>query len=418
MPLTLAQADSILMEWYEQPLRESVNNEVKALKYLEQSSRQWSGRRVIFSVHLGRGNSVGARIERATLPAALNQQAGEARITSVYVYGRVQLTGQAMKATKHAFADGLAYEMENLKNDLVNDLSRQAYGDGLGTLAQVALDSNSNSLVTVFNRFFEPGQNGARYIEATQLLDAGTVANNDADLASGNVISVTVLAVSSTTADTITFSGTISNLSQSDTFLFNYDIDQVEMMGFRALIDDGTAANIYGRSAGFFSNLLVQNICATAFVRWQAAVLQNSGTERIIDSHLMQTSFDSVERNSGKVPDMIWGEYRTVSAFLDSLSGDRRFASKDFDAGRGQLTYNGKMLIADLNAPFNELYLTNKECLHNYVLEDTKWSSEDGAVLSRVANVDEFEAFLKTYRQLGVERRNGLAVIRDIRVDL
>lgn len=420
MAQTMSNFDPALKEFYEGLIRDQLNNEILLKKWLEESSRSWAGRHVRFPVHTARNVGVGARSEAAALPTAGQQTTVESRVTSAYIYGRIDLTGQVMASSKNAFADAMAYEMENVTKDLQFDCTRQSYGEGLGILAQVALDSNSASSVTVFNQYFEPGQPGARYIQAGQTIDAGTTAAPEAQTSGVVVLSTVIAQNSGTTSDTVNITQTALNFSASDTYLFNDNAGGlgIEMKGIRALVDDNTSTHVYGYSGGMLSTVTVQNIDSNAQAKWRGNVLGNSQTERLIDSNLMQKAFDANKRASGKEPDLIIGEYDVVTAFLDSVSNDRRYATKDFDAGRGALSYNGKNLVQDLLAPYNELYLLNKQAIQWYVLKDFGFADEDGNIIKPITGFDRWEAFIKAYVQLGVEHRNGNTVIRDIRTSL
>lgn len=413
--------DSVLKEFYEGLIREQLNNEIMLKKWLSESSRQWSGRHIRFPVHVRRNVGVGARAESSSLPTAGQQTNIESRVTAAYIYGRIDLTGQVMASSKNAFAEAMAHEMEGVTNDLQFDCTRQSYGEGLGILAQVGADSCATS-ISVYNQFAEPGQPGARYIQAGQSIEVGTI--SDSDSVSGDsgatVVSTTIASNSGTTTDTITISASMDAVSASTNFIYNNDAGGlgVEMKGLRALVDDSTAAHCYGYSGAMLSTVTLQNIDSNTYDKWNGSVLANSQTERLIDSNLMQQAFDAVKRASGKTPDLLIGEYDVVSAFLDSVSNDRRYATKDFDAGRGVLSYNGKDLVQDLQAPYNELFLLNRESIQWYVLKEFGFSDEDGAILKNVAGFDRWEAFIKAYLQVGVEHRNGNAVIRDIRTRL
>lgn len=420
MAQSIPNYDAALKEFYEGLIREQLNNEILLKKHLEESSRQWSGRHIRFPIHVRRNVGVGARAESAGLPTAGEQTNVEVRVTSAYVYGRIDLTGQVIAAGKNAFADAMASEMEGITKDLHFDVTRQTYGEGLGILAQVAADSNSSSQVTVFNQYFEPGQPGARYVQAGQTLDAGTIASPEAQTSGVAVISVAIAQNSGTTTDTITTSATALNFSASDTFLFNNNAGGlgIELKGLRAIVDDNTSTHVYGYSGGMINTVTLFNVDSDAQSKWRGNVLANSQTERLIDSNLMQKGFDKVKKESGKAVDKIFGEYDVVTAFLDSVSNDRRYATKDFDAGRGTLSYNNVPLIQDLLAPYNELFLLHTGALKWAVLKDFGFADEDGKILKYVQGFDRWEAFVKAYLQLYPEHRNANAVIRDIRTSL
>jgi hypothetical protein len=189
------------------------------------------------------------------------------------------------------------------------------------------------------------------------------------------------------------------------------------MMGVLGLADVYTQANWWGSNA--FAGATVQGISRATTSQWNAIVLGNSGTVRIFDGNLMQQAFDQMHIESGEDPDFGMGEHNVVRVFLDSVAADRRYASKDFDAGRGVLSYNGVQLERDRLAPYNCFLLMKKEALKQFTLLDFGFADDDGAILSRVANTDAYEAYIRTYRNIGIDTTpKALLMIRDIKTEL
>lgn len=419
MPLNMSNYDAVLKEAYEGGIRETINNDVPMFKVLDQSDREWSGRLVRWPVHTARNSGVGSRAEGATLPTAGQQGHQESRVSASYHYGRFQVSGPTIRAGKNAFAQAIAMEMDGVTKDLVNDLSRQTWGDGTGRLAQVGCATASSTSIFVFNRFFEPGQPGARYIGAGQLLDGGTVASPRAQFSSITVVSVNTSQNPATTVDTVTVSASTITVTPSDNFLFNAEAggSGLELFGIRALVDGFTESNIWGSNAYFGS--AIQNINRATVSQWNALILANSGVARVIDGNLLQTAFDRIHTESGKNVGMIMGHHDVVRAVLDSVSADRRYSSPEYNAGMSGLTYNGVPIERDRHAPYNELLLMVKDALKQYTLLDVSFADDDGAILSRVSNQDAFEGFIRTYRQMGIDTSpKETLMIRDIRVDL
>jgi hypothetical protein len=414
--MNLSQYDPLLKEFYEGALRETLNNEVLMLKHAEKSSRKWSGRRVIFPIHLGRNVGVGARAEAAVLPTAGYQQNYDSIISAAYVYGRIEFTGQTFAAGKNAFAEAMALEMDGVKTDLMVDVGRQVWGDQLGTLAQVAtLTTASDTYLTVHNQFAKPGQPGSRHLSVGQTIQIGKLYATAA-FATGAVIStLTESDNSGTTVDTITFTADISAAISASMILYNGAAMGIELMGVRGIVDDVTKANVYGRTGGYIGNDTLQNINRDTYRRWNAQVLENCGTARILDSYLMQKGFDKIKRATGKKPSLLIGEIDVMTAFWDSVKDDRRFATKGFDAGQDSVTFNGISIVQDVSAPYNELYLIPEGCLAWYVLRDFEFADDDGRIIKPIANYDKWEAFIRAYANLGAENVNGCCKIADIK---
>lgn len=418
MAQNLTNFDAVLKDFYDEPLRSTINNEVVAFKILDEADREWSGRRVIFPFKSGRSPAVGARAEGGTLPTQSQQGYAQSIVSATYQYGVIQISGQVLEAGKNAFVASLESEIKGLADDLVNDLSRQCWTYGDGRMAQVGAAAASASTITVYNRFFEPGQNGAKYLYEGQRIDVGTVANPVA-LCSSQVISALSISQNpATTVDTITVTASSLNGSQCESYLFNRGAGGagIELMGIQGLLDVYTQANIFGSNA--FAGATVQNISRVTVSNWNSIVLANSGVARIVDGHLMQTAFDRVSAESGVEPDTIWGHHDVLRAFLESVAGDRRYTTPDFNAGMSKLTYNGVPLVKDRHAPYNTLLVFKRDVLKMFTLSDFKWADEDGSILSRVGGEDAYNAFYRCYKQLGInDFPKKACFIRDIQTD-
>jgi hypothetical protein len=420
MVQTVSNYDASLKEFYEGAIRTTINNSVEAFKMLDTSSKPWSGRHVRFPVKLSRNSAVGARSEGGTLPAAGNQGYGEARITSTYQYGRIQVSGPVMEAGKNAFAGAMEQEMQGVTSDLINDLGRQTWGYGDGRLCRVATSSTAatGSTIGVQNRFLAPGHPGARYLYVGQQIDGGTVAVPTTAFASETITALTISTNPATTEDTV---GTTSGMSAatSASFLFNQGAGGagVELQGIQGLIDDVSATNIFS-STGFLGSA-VQNINRGANAGYNAIVLGNSSVARTIDGYLMQTAFDKIETEGGAEANLIWGHHSVITAFQESIAGDRRYAGNLGNAGFTSLSYNGVPMKKDRQAPYNQLLVMNKDVLKLYKLSDFKFADNDGAILKNVSGQDNWEAFIRAYLQLGLDGNPRQAVmIRDIQTDL
>jgi len=425
MGLTLSTYDSLLKDLYEGGVREQLNNEVPLFKILDESDKTWSGRRVVFPVHTGRNSGVGSRTEGSTLPTGGNQGHNLAVVTATYFYARGLISGQAMAAGKNAFAAALSNEMENLVNDAKVDLGRQTWGTGDGRLAQVGIQA-SGTAIDVYNRFFEPGQPGARYLNQNQLLDLGTVAVPTTRGTSVKVQSYSISSNPATTTDTIQVSGTYTGVCQCETFLFNYGAGGagVECYGVQALVDGYTEANMWGSNAFYGSSIqgINRDQNGAGVTAWNALIFGNSGTTRIIDSNLVQSVLDEINVQTGLEADFIMGHHSVVRAFLDSVAADRRYVASgapNYDAGMKSLSYNGVQIEYDRMAPYNNLLIGVKSALRKFTLKPIGFADQDGAILSRVSAQDNWDFWLSTYFNLGVDgNMKSLAFIRDIKTDL
>lgn len=421
MALTLSNYDPLLKDLYEGSIREQLNNEIPLFKMLDETDKEWSGRRVVFPIHTTRNSGVGARAEGGTLPSAGQQGYESVVVSATYQYGRGQVSGQAVAAGKHAFAAALASEMDGLTQDLKIDLGRQSWGTGDGRLCQIGADGASASALSVYNRYFEPGQPGARFINQNMLLDGGSVAAPTQDFSSATVASVSRSLNPATTTDTVTISISSVTVSQCDTYLFVRGAGGagIESLGMQAIVDVFSEGNCWGSNA--FYGSAIQGINRATVQAWNASVLGNSGVARIIDSNLMEIAFNTIQIDTGESPDCIMGEHSVVRAFLDSVAADRRYVTggtPSYEAGYSGLSYNGVRIERDRFAPYNSLLVFKRDAIKKFTLKDIGFADEDGAILSRVSNQDAWEFWVSTYYNLGMQGNMKSALfIRDIKTD-
>lgn len=424
MPLTLSTYDPVLKDFWGPAIVEQLNNDIPAWKILDESARKYAGRAVVFPVHTTRNAGVGGRAEAGTLPTAGNQGHSLCTVTATYQYGRFQVSGPTLAAGKHAFAEALAMEMDGLMNDCKVDWGRQTWGDGTGRLAQIATSATAgtgSTVVPLQNRFQRAGQPGARFISIGQLVDIGSIAGGAQNI-SQTVSAVSVSLNPATTTDSITLGNSAATFSSSQQWVYNqgsYGSGGVgiEMMGIQGIVDVFTEANMWGSNAFWSANL--HGIARSAVTSWNANVLGNSGTTRVLDSLLMQTGFDQIHTDTGQEADLIWCQHSVARVLFDSLVGDRRFASTVFEGGYSKLTYNGVVVQKDRLAPYQGLFIGVRSTLQKFTMMPVQFIDKDGAILSRVANQDNFEGFIAYYGNLGLEgNMKSLLMIRDIRVDI
>ncbi len=132
MPTTLTTLTNAMKEVYEGKIRKQLNQETVLLKRLEVNgngssiSHTVGGKYVTFPIHISRNAGIGARREGENLPPAGNQGTAPVRIALRYLYGSVQLTGQAIRLVDkdyQSFISAVDFEMNGLKDDLQKEVS-------------------------------------------------------------------------------------------------------------------------------------------------------------------------------------------------------------------------------------------------------------------------------------------------------
>ena len=100
MAVQISTLEAILKESYLGPIVETLNQQIEMLQLFKKSTLDWSGKKVVIPVHVGRntgvayanesGNTTGGATA-ATLPTAGNQTHVDLIVNSKYLYGRFAL---------------------------------------------------------------------------------------------------------------------------------------------------------------------------------------------------------------------------------------------------------------------------------------------------------------------------------------
>jgi hypothetical protein len=144
MAFDTSAASNILKTRYLGPIREQLNNSTILLSRIgrEDNAISVSGKSFTVPLHTGRNTSAGTgRADGGTLPTAGQQSYNVTVIPNVYQYGRIQITGPTVAATRDnagAFVKAIDAEIQGLVMDFKRSFNRQLHSDGIDALAYVA----------------------------------------------------------------------------------------------------------------------------------------------------------------------------------------------------------------------------------------------------------------------------------------
>ena len=424
--------DEILKLYYLGPVREQLNNKRVLLKRMRRDNKSISGKYAEIPIHIKRNATVGARADAKALPAASKQTYDNARVKMKYQYGRIQVTGPTIAASRNdrgAFLKAVDSELSGVTKDLQQDINRQLFGDGTGRLCKISNTITScNTALTVTTM----GASGPNWKHPENIIwdnmpinvldtsgyttyHAATGAT--ACMLANNPTSSTSLKWDQDTAITSTGSGdyVTKNLCGFDGGTTG---SCVEIMGLRAHVDDG---NLFAATGTGSTGLFVQNIDAgstKAVSAWRAKVIENpssAGTARSLNLDIMQEAFDNVEIKNGGDVTLILTTAGIRRKYLDLLRADRRFVKEmTLDGGFKAVDYNGSPLVVDIHATNYDMYFLDESTFAIYNMSDIDWMDKDGAVLCRVSGYDAYEATLFWYLELGCSARNKNCRLTDI----
>jgi len=399
MSSNMSTADAILKEDYLPVVREQLNDKAQFLMQIEQNSSDIEGRRAVLSLHVSRNSGVGSRRDNATLPTAGNQGSAEERIPVYHHYGRIELTGPVMRASKSdkgSFTRALRYEQSNLVDDLKRDLNRQAFGDGTGAIAACTVSTTGQTTVLLASSTTAVQM---RQFEVGMLVDIGTLAELNAgsggptygnaivsvDVANKSFVLTSNLSSATASTDFVARSGNGGALGGST---------QKEITGLQAIVDS---------SGSLF------NVDPSTYPVWASVENTTGGTPT---ENLFAKVMHEIEIAGGSNIDFIVCSDGVHRAFANNLTAQKRFAStidlkggyKELDvaAGGGSVP-----LVWDRDCPAQSAYFLTKKHLTLFSQSDWEWMDDDGAVLSRVLNKDAYEAVLYRDLELATDKRNA-----------
>jgi len=390
MPFNLSAADKVLKEFYLPAVREQLNNATPLLATIGRNETDVQGRRAVIAVHTGRNQGIGARAESGTLPEAGNQKYDNLIYTMKYNYGRIQITGPTIAATRSdagSFVRAVKSEMDGLVTDLKFDYNRQLFGNGGGRLCTLAAASNSATVnVTDHTLWLQTGMIVDIY-----------AASGGSPTGSPKYTGLTVTAVGSSS---VTFSSNVTTAA-GDIVVRTGAANQ-EVEGLEAIISD---SNTYaGINRSHASNSW-----------WRANIFANGGTNRSLSENLMQQVWDACERYGDARRFFLITSPGVRRAYANLMTSLRRYVNTiEVKGGFKGFEFNGVPLVVDYHCPPNRIYFLDLSHISLFRMSDWDWLDMDGAILSRVRDRDAYEATMYKYSNLGVDRSNCHGLLADI----
>jgi hypothetical protein len=190
-------------------------------------------------------------------------------------------------------------------------------------------------------------------------------------------------------------------------------------------LGDGTADHggiiglIQARDAATYAN-----IATATYANWAGLVKKNAGTNRALSTDLLEQMDIDIRRNKGKysalyMPPEMAKRYRKLftdsTAFSASVNVE---VGGKVDLGFTQLTWKGKPIIEDINAPNNEIQFLDEQKIHLFSFRHDKTETKEGLQFA----VDELPSMnpaaniyvITIMPQLRVRNRKAISTLGDI----
>lgn len=394
------------------------------------SERKPRGLGYVFGVRYARAQGVGARAESQIMPDPLAGKYDQGKVVPRYLYGVLRMTGPSIEAAKSdvaAFVDGLSDSINDIYESLVNDMNRQACGDGFGLLATLsaASDTVTTSGTTTWTITCDNAMGVSRLVPG-MIVDFYDGANIDQSSVASRIASVDyqnktaemepndgtykgnhpiVAARSYTIATTAVPTGAYVVRSGARAAAHATTNTPVEITGLEGIYDDGSLLAAF------------EDITIAAKPDWKGNVLDNSSVDRELTVELMLQALDVIRTRSGmkgKIMRMGLGQRRK---YANLLLPDVRFQPGKLEGGYETLTFAGgdgsvKMVIDPVLTP-GKIFVEPAGVIQKYEMTPLGWGNLDQQMHWR-NGYDEWDQFLRIYTNLGCEQRNCLCLIEDL----
>ena len=385
MAADLTTLGNILKNLYLPPIREQINTSTILLTQIGSSNEQVSGGNsdtIITPLMHGFAQAVGARAEGGTLPTARATQYKQSKTATKANYGRIQLTGHVIRATRDdrgAFVRAIGSEVNNMVLGIKNDMNRQCFGDGTGALTTTNGTGTATTALIVDDTQYLTSDMPIMINESTPVYSIISGVTDAANV---------VLSANQTWTDGIgLYRGESSGNSKDN-----------EIMGLAGIVTASGALQTLNPS--------------TAGQEFWAAAKVDSTTESL-NVNDMQDCITAVDKKSGSINLIVTTfELRDAYAHLHDWgsAGARRFVNTmDLDYGFKALEYNGMPLVADKDCQSGVMYFLDTSVLSFQEKADWEWMDMDGSIWSRVANVEAYEATILKECNLVTSARNRCA---------
>lgn len=407
MGLDTTVGDAILKDVYEGPLREQINQMTPLLDYFTDGNakqRKWEGRQVIVPFHKARNSGVKSlAIDSGLLPNAGNQGTVDAKIPMKKAMGRIQLSADVIETTKTdegSFIRALQMEQDFLVKDMARHRNRYLAYFGQGTLATV-----SSGAASATQALANPG-NVTGTVNATRFFQIGDVVafTDPTGVTLRGVRTITSISEPNITVDSSVTTTTNDLVSRGTTVGATEASFNAECMGILGLVDSTT----------YVSNLFSIDRSQAANAFYRANIISSTG---VLNPDVLNRGADNTEEVSGEKIDRWLCHYSVRREIWKLTEADRRYnvqpgnnGGASFDAGpskSGDFFFAGRPGKADKDFAYGTLVGISDGHLELYQLGKPGWADEDGTILLRTANQDQYEARYRIRENAFVDRANA-----------
>jgi hypothetical protein len=420
---TLTNFDAILKNVYRGPIVEQLNQESYAIDQFERVAANdmgaFSGRQVIFPIHVNRNRGRSAITDGGALPTAGRQSYADGTVTIRYFAQGIELTDQVIKQSETnegAFVRAMTAEIEGATTDLRKDINRQIYGTGDGVLANVSGTVASGTITSVS-------------VDNTQYIGVGDTVD---------LVSSAGAVLGTTTVSAVTASGavTASAASAGTLTIGSTAIASALTSGFVALSGSYGTGTSAQESDGFrnitATSGSLHQLSASSYPVWAGSEVDAARAATTSEDLFIQLS-QTIRKKSSKTPDVFLttlGVQRRLANNFTSLKRYNDAKVLDIKGGYSAIMVaagnNPVPVISDVDAPQGFAFGLRKDAFAWTELQKPDWLSAPdgkGSILtlktgsgtgSRVAT---WQAWMGWYAALACTARNQTGRIINLQDD-
>lgn len=390
MAISIANLNAILQHDYLPGFKSQLNEELSYLyKLMEKNNAPSMGSDSTFLVTFGRSGGIGSRAELGDLPTAKAANRKQIHVIPKNLYARISLSDRLIKsgATGAAFVNALDLEMKEIFRDAKDNLNRQMFGDGTGTLAKcTAIEAIGETVIAV---------DDTRYLAEGMVID--TV---DATEEAAENVGHTITVVDETNK-TITVTPALTGATAVGDLIVVSGAYNLEITGLNAIMTPNNTIYTINRANNKWFN---------------PGYIDAAGVS--LDDELMEQAIQRVDLKSGKKPEVILAGYKAYRVLKNYLAQFQRYTemATRYDAGHVTMSYNGIPVEQDKYQGDSTMDFLNIadtfELLSIGELFD--WMDADGNILKPVANKAAYEAILVNYAEIACKQPGANTRIANI----
>lgn len=388
--------DSVLKESYViGSITDNLNNNTDAWKDFESLTLNWTGKRCIIPLRIGRNTGIGAVAENGTLPTAGQQVYEDLQVTARGVYGTMQISGLAIASGANAAGIFNPTSLQSEMNYLVDDVRKM----------MTAFLFFGNSLI---------GFTWTKGAAVTDFEYSGRLDNTE-DAFAGVAVGVgrTVQLVRLDTYATVgaaTQVDSITTVAGVPTLVVNAPINSALTPAdvgvvFGVVYATAVAAdkNPANEPKGFYANLGAVNhfgvdrsLAANAEIRGNFRLADTIvATYQPLTTQGLDASIARANLRSGKRFDKFWLAIEQLIAYSALLQGtavsnlrvDVKDSSLKADAGFTNLHHQGIPFVTSDLCPIGTIFGVNNAGYKRAVLDNGSWLDYNG-VVRQVPGID------------------------------